>query len=103
MKEYLKTKEDVLAGVKSEQSGISSAEASSRLEKNGKNKLAEGKKDSLIKRFLSQLADPMIIILIVAAVISAVTATVGGEGEGVALVVAANRIVVLRLRKAAYL
>ena len=71
MKEYLKTKEDVLAGVKSEQSGISSAEASSRLEKNGKNKLAEGKKDSLIKRFLSQLADPMIIILIVAAVISA--------------------------------
>ena len=65
MKEYLKTKEDVLAGVKSEQSGISSAEASSRLEKNGKNKLAEGKKDSLIKRFLSQLADPMIIILII--------------------------------------
>ena len=95
MKEYLKTKEDVLAGVKSEQSGISSAEASSRLEKNGKNKLAEGKKDSLIKRFLSQLADPMIIILIVAAVISAVTATVGGEGEGYADVVIIMVVVII--------
>lgn len=95
MKEYLKTKEDVLAGVKSEQSGISSAEASSRLAKNGKNKLAEGKKDSLIKRFLSQLADPMIIILIVAAVISAVTATVGGEGEGYADVVIIMVVVII--------
>ncbi|WP_308619263.1 cation-translocating P-type ATPase [uncultured Eubacterium sp.] len=95
MKEYLKTKEDVLAGVKSEQSGISSAEALSRLEKNGKNKLAEGKKDSLIKRFLSQLADPMIIILIVAAVISAVTATVGGEGEGYADVVIIMVVVII--------
>ncbi|WP_448920999.1 cation-translocating P-type ATPase [Eubacterium sp.] len=95
MKEYLKTKEDVLAGVKSEQSGVSSAEASLRLEKNGKNKLAEGKKDSLIKRFLSQLADPMIIILIVAAVISAVTATVGGEGEGYADVVIIMVVVII--------
>ena len=95
MKEYLKTKEEVLAGVKSEQSGISSSEASSRLEKNGKNKLAEGKKDSLIKRFLSQLADPMIIILIVAAVISAVTATVGGEGEGYADVVIIMVVVII--------
>ncbi|MGN0525478.1 cation-transporting P-type ATPase, partial [Eubacterium sp.] len=80
MKEYLEQKEDVLSQVESNENGLTSAQASSRLEKNGKNKLAEGKKDSLIKRFLSQLADPMIIILIVAAVISAVTAAVGGEG-----------------------
>lgn len=95
MKEYLKTKDDVLAEVKSEQSGLSSAEASTRLAQNGKNKLAEGKKDSLIKRFLSQLADPMIIILIVAAVISAVTATVGGEGEGYADVIIIMVVVII--------
>lgn len=95
MKEYLKTKDDVLAEVKSGQSGLSSAEASIRLEQNGKNKLAEGKKDSLIKRFLSQLADPMIIILIVAAVISAVTATVGGEGEGYADVIIIMVVVII--------
>ena len=95
MKEYLKTKDDVLAEVKSGQSGLSSAEASTRLEQNGKNKLSEGKKDSLIKRFLSQLADPMIIILIVAAVISAVTATVGGEGEGYADVIIIMVVVII--------
>lgn len=87
MKEYLKTVDEVLSANNSDSQGLSSSEADSRLEKNGKNKLAEGKKDSLIKRFLSQLADPMIIILIVAAVVSAVTAAVGGDGEGYADVI----------------
>ncbi|MFR5874924.1 MAG: cation-translocating P-type ATPase [Eubacterium sp.] len=87
MKEYLKTVDEVLSANNSDAQGLSSSEADSRLEKNGKNKLAEGKKDSLIKRFLSQLADPMIIILIVAAVVSAVTAAVGGDGEGYADVI----------------
>ena len=87
MKEYLRSKEDVMNEIGSNASGLTSSQANERLEKNGKNKLAEGKKDSLLKRFLSQLADPMIIILIVAAVISAVTAAVGGENEGYADVI----------------
>lgn len=87
MKEYLETKEQVLQSIGATTNGLTEAEASAKLEQNGKNKLAEGKKDSVIKRFLSQLADPMIIILIVAAVISAVTATFGGEGEGYADVI----------------
>ena len=87
MKEYLRSKEDVLNEVGSNTLGLTFSQANERLEKNGKNKLAEGKKDSLLKRFLSQLADPMIIILIVAAVISAVTAAVGGENEGYADVI----------------
>ena len=45
----------------------------------GKNKLAEGKKTPLILRFLSQFADPMIIILIAAAVISAITSVLQKE------------------------
>lgn len=76
MKEYLISAEEVMESIGTSQNGLSPDEAASRLEKNGKNKLAQGKKDGLIKRFLSQLADPMIIILIVAAVISAVTAVV---------------------------
>lgn len=87
MKEYLKSYAQVMQDIATDESGLLSTEASNRLEKYGKNKLAEGKKDSLIKRFFAQLADPMIIILIVAAVVSAVTATFGGEGEGYADVI----------------
>ena len=95
MKEYLQTKETVMSEQSVTPSGLMCDEASKRLEKYGKNKLAEGKKDGLIKRFLLQLADPMIIILIVAAVISAVTATVGGEGEGYADVIIIMFVVVV--------
>ena len=41
MKEYLEQKEDVLSQVESNENGLTSEQASSRLEKNGKNKLAE--------------------------------------------------------------
>jgi Ca2+-transporting ATPase len=60
-------------------SGLSAAEAEKRLESNGRNKLVEGRKDSVIKRFLKQLIDPMIIILLAAAVVSAVTSALEGE------------------------
>ena len=71
MKEYLSSSADVLDSLSSSQNGLSTAEAASRLEKNGKNKLAEGKKESMLHRFFKQLAEPMTIILLVAAVISA--------------------------------
>jgi len=80
MKYYCSEIDEVLVETKSSRGGLSSAEAEKRLEENGKNKLAEGKKDSLIKRFFKQMADPMIIILIVAAVISAVTSSYSNEG-----------------------
>ena len=74
MKFYLKSIEDTLKELKTGNSGLTSDEAGKRLESDGKNKLAEAKKESLIHMFFRQLADPMIIILIVAAVISAVIA-----------------------------
>ena len=81
MKFYTESSEEALKATNSSEEGLSSAEAEKRLAENGKNKLKEAKKDSLIKRFLAQLADPMIIILLVAAGISAVTAVIeGGEG-----------------------
>ena len=73
MKFYLEQIENVFGHVKSSETGLSSAEAEKRLAENGKNKLEEGKKKTMVQRVLEQLSDPMIIILIVAAVISAIT------------------------------
>ena len=73
MKEYLRDSEAVLGEYKSSQSGLSEQEAANRLEENGRNKLQEGKKESVLHRFLMEFTDPMTIILIVAAVVSAVT------------------------------
>ncbi len=71
MKRYSQEKEVVLNEMQSNaEQGLSVAEAEKRLEQNGKNRLKEGKKKSIARRFLEQLADPMIIILIVAAAIS---------------------------------
>ncbi len=79
MKEYLSSFEDVLKEQNSSPEGLSTQEAEKRLEKYGKNKLKEGKKVPLWKRFLEELSDPMIIILIVAAVISGITSFYEGE------------------------
>ena len=79
MKYYLEQVENVLITLGSKADGLSITEADNRLEKNGKNKLTEGKKDGLIKRFLSQLTDPMIIILLAAALISCLTSAYAGE------------------------
>ena len=80
MKHYCENQDAVLNAFGSSQSeGLTSAEAAKRLGENGKNKLAAAKKKSLIRRFLEQLSDPMIIILIVAAVISGVLAVVEKE------------------------
>ena len=73
MKHYLHSVDEVFEAVNSTPEGLSSAEAEKRLQENGKNKLAEAKKVSMFSRFIDQLKDPMIIILLVAAVISAVT------------------------------
>ena len=82
MKEYLSSSADVLSELKSSEAGLSSAEAAKRLEENGANKLQEGKKESLVKRFFKQLAEPMTIILLVAAAISAGVEIYNGVSAG---------------------
>ncbi|MBE6688122.1 MAG: cation-translocating P-type ATPase [Ruminococcaceae bacterium] len=71
MKHYLEEKENVLRECGTDADGLTSAESAERLAKNGKNKLIEGKKESLLHKFFKQLAEPMTIILLVAAAISA--------------------------------
>ncbi len=82
MKHYLHSVDEVFEHVSSSAAGLSSAEAEKRLEQNGKNKLAEAKKDSIFKKFFDQMKDPMIIILIIAAAISAVTEYIEASSAG---------------------
>ena len=82
MKHYLHSADEVFAEVKSSEAGLTTAEAQARLEKNGKNKLAQAKKKSVLSRFADQLKDPMIIILIIAAAISAVTEYIEASAAG---------------------
>ena len=82
MKEYLVDSREVLSELKTSEAGLSSAEAAKRLEENGANKLKEGKKESLFKRFMHQLAEPMTIILLVAAAISAGVEIYNGVSAG---------------------
>ena len=79
MKYYTQSPEEALRALSSTADGLSSAEAASRLAQHGPNKLAEGKKTPVWRRLLGQLADPMIIILLCAAAVSAVTAALSGE------------------------
>ena len=79
MKAYLEEKDAVLAEAGSSMQGLTEEEAAARLASEGPNKLKEAKKDSLFKKFLGQLKDPMTIVLIIAAAVSAVTAVYAGE------------------------
>ena len=79
MKHYLSNIEDVLKFLKSGNNGLSSEEATKRLSENGSNKLDEPPKVPLWKKFLLQFADPMIIVLLVAALVSFVTALLENE------------------------
>ena len=67
---YLQSVEEVFKEVQSSPAGLSSQEAASRLEKYGANTLQEGKKKSLLEKFVDQFKDFMILVLLVAAVVS---------------------------------
>lgn len=95
MKEYLSSASDVISAQKTDaEAGLSDVEAASRLETYGLNKLKEAPKESIIKRFFAQMADPMVIMLLVAAAISAAEGIYTGEG-GVADVVIILFVVVI--------
>ena len=77
MKEfYNQTRDEVLESMDVTTDGLSSERAAQLLEKNGKNVLAEAKKNSVLHVFLSQFADLLVIILIVAAIISMVSGNI---------------------------
>lgn len=77
--EYLLTGQEVLSDQHTTPQGLSSQEAAQRLEKHGPNRLQEAKKITNLQRFLQQLKDPMLLILMAAAAVSAVTSILSGE------------------------
>ncbi|KRL20386.1 cation-translocating P-type ATPase [Lactobacillus gallinarum] len=81
---YLQTKAKVLEELKTGSGGLSSQQAKANLTKYGKNTLIEGKKKTTLQVFLEQFKDLMVIILIIAAVISAFT----GERESTLVIIA---------------
>ncbi|OFK23442.1 cation-translocating P-type ATPase [Olsenella sp. HMSC062G07] len=82
MREYLASVADVLRECGSDETnGLGDGVAEERLAQDGPNKLKEAEKVPLWVRFFQQMADPMVIMLIIAAVISAVTGVIQGEAD----------------------
>lgn len=93
MRFYCEEKEAVMQAVNSSENGLSSAEAAKRLEENGKNRLEAAKGKSLVQRFLEQLSDPMIIILLAAAAISGVLAVIENDSFADVIIILAVVII----------
>ena len=80
-KTYTQSAEEVLSGLGVGATGLTTQQAKERLEQYGPNKLREAEKSTLLQRFLEQLKDPMLIILMIAAGVSALTGWLAGENE----------------------
>ena len=82
MKDYYKLSVDeTLNELSADSAGLSSEKAAERLAQYGPNKLKKAEKPGFWKRFLTQLKDPMLLILLAAAGVSALTGALAGESE----------------------
>ena len=79
--EYRISSEEVMQTLETGENGLSSQEAASRREKYGPNKLKEAEKATWFQRFVAQLKDPMLIILMIAAAVSAATTVIDYLGQ----------------------
>ena len=79
MEYYRQPPSDTLHALDSTPDGLTPEQAATRLARDGRNVLTEPPKPSLVKRFFQQLADPMILVLLAAALISAVTSAYAHE------------------------
>lgn len=89
---YVLDERALLDKFQTSKTGLSSETAQQRLEKNGPNALAQGKKKSLVQRFFDQFKDFMIIVLLVAAFISGVVAKEWADAGLILAVVIVNAI-----------
>ena len=78
---YNQSAENVMKELNTGMDGLTAAEAQKRLEQYGPNKLKEAEKPTWLQRFAAQLRDPMLIILMIAAGVSALTGMLTGENE----------------------
>ena len=96
MEYYRQPPSDTLHALDSTPDGLTPAQAAARLARDGRNVLTEPPKPSLVKRFFQQLADPMILVLLAAALISAITSAYAHESFADVIII---MIVVLFFRK----
>ena len=61
--DYNRSPQEVLEELHTSPLGLTAAEAAARLAAHGPNKLKEAEKPSLLRRFLAQLKDPMLLML----------------------------------------
>ena len=78
-KTYTQSTEEVLQELGVRQEGLTTGQARERLAQFGPNKLKDAQKPTLLQRFVAQLKDPMLIILMIAAAVSAVTSILADE------------------------
>ena len=76
---YRQPPSDTLHALDSTPDGLTPEQAAARLARDGRNVLTEPPKPSLVKRLFQQLADPMILVLLAAALISAITSAYAHE------------------------
>ncbi len=81
MKSYLESPQQVLRDLNTSEQGLSSQEAAARLEKNGKNKLKEEEKRTGWQKLLDSVTDPMILMLLGAAIVQAVVTILETRGN----------------------
>lgn len=79
MEYYRQPPSDTLRALDSAPDGLTPEQAAARLARDGRNVLTEPPKPSLVKRFFQQLADPMILVLLAAALVSAITSAYAHE------------------------
>ena len=96
MKYYSVEKEEALRTLNTSENGLSSEKAAELQAQGGKNKLRAAKGKSLARRFLEQLADPMILILLAAALVSGILAYVEGDGYTDVIIILSVTCKVLR-------
>ena len=80
MEYYLESKENVLRELESSERGLSSQEAAARLRQQGKNRLAEEEKRSVLRKFLDSVTDPMILMLLGAALVQVIVTILETRG-----------------------
>lgn len=85
--EYSQSAGEILLDLESGAGGLTSEEAKKRQERYGLNKLRDAEKPTLLQRFLTQLKDPMLIILMIAAGVSAVTSVLAGESMAEVIII----------------
>ena len=76
---YAQPMEDLLRQLRTTETGLTQQQADARRKETGPNKLREAPKPTLWQRFIAQLRDPMLVILLVAAVVSGVPNYLAGD------------------------